>query len=229
MSTNGRGPVANIVEIQIYRKDSFARSMDHPIPAIAKRTFDIVVALGAMIVLSPLFFAIFVIIYLGAPGSNPIFRQSRTGYHGRRFGMFKFRTMVPNAEELKAELAHLNVLQPPDFKIPNDPRITGIGRFLRRTSLDELPQLLNILMGDMSFVGPRPTSFKPETYVTWHGERLEVKPGLTGLWQIRGRGAMEFDERSRLDIWYLRNWSLRLDLKLLWLTAVAVLRRSGAY
>ncbi|MEZ4522920.1 MAG: sugar transferase [Thermomicrobiales bacterium] len=193
-----------------------------------KRLFDIVLAVALLILLSPLLLLIAALVYIDSPG-KPIFRQARTGYHGRRFLMFKFRTMVPNAEELKAKLAHLNVLQPPDFKIPNDPRITRVGRFLRKTSLDELPQLLNILQGDMSFVGPRPTSFKPETYSPWHGERLEVKPGLTGLWQVEGRGSMEFDERLRLDIWYLRNWSLWLDLKLLWLTAISVLRRRGAY
>ena len=148
--------------------------------------------------------------------------------HGRRFSMYKFRTMVENAEELKSQYAHLNILQPPDFKIPCDPRITRAGRVLRKTSLDELPQVLNILKGEMSFVGPRPTSFAPITYDIWHGERLEAVPGLTGLWQVAGRGETEFDERLRLDIQYIRSWSMWLDLRLILLTCVSVARRKGA-
>ncbi len=156
-----------------------------------------------------------------------LFRQQRTGRHGRRFPMYKFRTMLRNAEELKAQLAHLNVLPPPDFKIPNDPRITSVGRFLRKTSLDELPQILNVVRGDMSLVGPRPTSFASSTYSLWHTERLEVPPGITGLWQVHGRNSTTFDERLRLDIDYIRNMSLALDFKILMRTVVAVVRRSG--
>ena len=156
-----------------------------------------------------------------------LFRQQRTGRHGRRFPMYKFRTMLRNAEELKAQLAHLNVLPPPDFKIPNDPRITSVGRFLRKTSLDELPQILNVVRGDMSLVGPRPTSFASSTYSLWHTERLEVPPGITGLWQVHGRNSTTFDERLRLDIDYIRNMSLGLDFKILMRTVVAVVRRSG--
>ncbi len=141
--------------------------------------------------------------------------------------MYKFRTMLRNAEELKAQLAHLNVLPPPDFKIPNDPRITSVGRFLRKTSLDELPQILNVVRGDMSLVGPRPTSFASSTYSLWHTERLEVPPGITGLWQVHGRNSTTFDERLRLDIDYIRNMSLALDFKILMRTVVAVVRRSG--
>ena len=156
-----------------------------------------------------------------------LFRQQRTGRHGRRFPMYKFRTMLRNAEELKAQLAHLNVLPPPDFKIPNDPRITSVGRFLRKTSLDELPQILNVVRGDMSLVGPRPTSFASSTYSLWHTERLEVPPGITGLWQVHGRNSTTFDERLRLDIDYIRNMSLALDFKIMMRTVVAVVRRSG--
>jgi len=135
---------------------------------------------------------------------------------------------VRNAEELKASLQHLNILPPPDFKIIDDPRITRVGKFLRKTSLDELPQLWNVLRGEMSFVGPRPTSFAATTYDTWHTERLEVTPGITGLWQIKGRNQMTFDERLRLDIEYVRRMSFRLDLKIITLTAAAVVTRSGA-
>ncbi|MDH5244364.1 MAG: sugar transferase, partial [Chloroflexota bacterium] len=136
-------------------------------------------------------------------------------------------TMVRNAEELKPSLQHLNILPPPDFKIPNDPRITRVGKFLRKTSLDELPQILNVLRGDMSIVGPRPTSFAASTYALWHSERLEVTPGITGLWQIRGRGTVTFDERLRLDIEYIEQRSLGLDLRIIALTGLAVFRGSG--
>ncbi|RIK38338.1 MAG: sugar transferase [Chloroflexi bacterium] len=178
--------------------------------------------------LALLFLVCALAIVIDSPGPV-VFRQRRTGRNGRRFDMYKFRTMVQNAEELKLQYAHLNILQPPDFKIPNDPRITRVGRFLRTTSLDELPQILNIIKGDMSFVGPRPTSFAAVTYDVWHGERLEVTPGLTGLWQIRGRGEAEFDDRLRLDIEYIRNWSLWYDVQLLWRTFWAVARRKGAH
>jgi lipopolysaccharide/colanic/teichoic acid biosynthesis glycosyltransferase len=129
---------------------------------------------------------------------------------------------------MKTALAHLNMLPAPDFKIIDDPRITRVGRFLRRTSLDELPQLLNVIKGDMSLVGPRPTSFTPDTYSLWHTERLEVPPGITGLWQVRGRNATTFDERLRLDIEYMREMSFWLDLKILFLTITSVFRGSGA-
>jgi len=141
--------------------------------------------------------------------------------------MLKFRTMVRNAAELKAELAHLNVLPPPDFKIPQDPRITRVGKLLRQTSLDELPQLLNVLRGDMSLVGPRPTSFAPTTYQLWHTHRLEVTPGITGLWQVKGRNTTTFDERLRLDIEYIEHRSFGFDLKILLRTVPSVLRRTG--
>lgn len=156
-----------------------------------------------------------------------VFAQSRTGRHGRRFRMYKFRTMVENAEELKQSLAHLNVLPYPDFKIPDDPRITRVGRILRKTSLDELPQLYNVLRGDMTLVGPRPTSFASSTYQLWHTERLELTPGITGLWQIKARGNSTFDERLRYDIEYLDGISPWLDLKIVAMTVFAVIGRSG--
>lgn len=166
-------------------------------------------------------------VWIESPG--PVFfSQKRTGRFGRRFKMFKLRTMVANAEELKAQYAHLNVLTAPDFKIPNDPRMTRVGRFLRRTSLDELPQIFNILGGDMTLVGPRPTSFAPETYSPWMWERLSGVPGLTGLWQVIGRAELDFDERCRLDVFYVRNCSLRLDLAIMFHTVAAVLKGRGA-
>jgi lipopolysaccharide/colanic/teichoic acid biosynthesis glycosyltransferase len=141
--------------------------------------------------------------------------------------MWKFRTMVRNAEELKASLAHLNVLPPPDFKIPNDPRITRVGRFLRKTSLDELPQFVNVLRGEMSLVGPRPAEDGMDTYRVWYGERLEVPPGITGIWQLEGRHSTTFDERLRYDIEYIRSMSLWLDIKLILRTVAVVFKGTG--
>lgn len=156
-----------------------------------------------------------------------VFKQQRTGRGGRRFEIYKFRTMVQNAEELKKELQHLSVVPYPDFKLIDDPRITRVGRILRKTSLDELPQVWNVLRGDMSFVGPRPTSFAPDTYDLWHARRLEVRPGLTGLWQIMGRNTTDFDERTRLDEQYIRTRSLGVDLKILVRTIPEMLRQHG--
>ena len=192
----------------------------------SKRVVDVVLC----IVVLPLVVVVLAVcaaaIRLDSPGPV-VFSQWRTGRNGQRFRMWKLRTMVADAEERKAELAHLNILPPPDFKIPDDPRITQVGRFLRRTSLDELPQLANVLLGHMSLVGPRPTSFDPSRYDTWHTARLEVRPGITGLWQVRARHGSSFDERLRLDIEYLERWSWGLDARILWETASAVFRRTG--
>ena len=192
----------------------------------SKRVVDVVLC----IVVLPLVVVVLAVcaaaIRLDSPGPV-VFSQWRTGRNGQRFRMWKLRTMVADAEERKAELAHLNILPPPDFKIPDDPRITQVGRFLRRTSLDELPQLANVLLGHMSLVGPRPTSFDPSRYDMWHTARLEVRPGITGLWQVRARHGSSFDERLRLDIEYLERWSWGLDARILWETASAVVRRTG--
>jgi len=188
---------------------------------------DVVLCLGALPLALPLMGVIALVVRLDSPGPV-VFSHLRTGRHGARFKMYKFRTMLQNAEELKPSLAHLNILPAPDFKVPNDPRITRVGRFLRTSSLDELPQLWNVLRGEMSLVGPRPTSFAPSTYELWHTARLEVIPGITGLWQVGGRNEMTFDERLRLDIAYIRTMSLWLDCKIMLTTVLSVLRRSGA-
>jgi lipopolysaccharide/colanic/teichoic acid biosynthesis glycosyltransferase len=193
----------------------------------AKRAFDLLVCLVALPFVLPVLLLCALAIRLDTPGPI-VFTQSRTGRHGRRFRMYKFRTMVRNAEELKAELQHLNILPPPDFKIIDDPRITRVGRFLRKTSLDELPQIINVVQGQMSLVGPRPTSFAANTYDLWHTSRLEVVPGITGLWQVKGRNSTTFDERLRLDIEYIRSMSLRQDLKILAMTVGSVFSRAGA-
>jgi len=195
----------------------------------AKRAMDITLILLAMPLLLPLFLLISFLIKLESPNGPIIFAQDRTGKHGKRFKMYKFRSMVPNAEELKLELAHLNELKWPDFKITNDPRVTRMGNILRKTSLDELPQLLNVLKGDMSLVGPRPTSFSADTYDLWQTARLDVIPGLTGLWQIIGRGETEFYERLRLDIAYIKHRSLWLDVQILFRTVWAVFSQRGAH
>lgn len=193
-----------------------------------KRVMDLVIVLGASIFWLPVMALIALLIFVTSPGAPVIFIQNRTGKGGRRFRMYKFRSMVPNAEELKKKYAHLNELQWPDFKITNDPRVTRVGRFLRKTSLDELPQLFNVLKGEMSLVGPRPTSFGADTYKLWHTERLDVVPGLTGLWQIIGRASLEFDDRLRLDIAYIERRSILLDIVILYKTVEAVFKQRGA-
>jgi lipopolysaccharide/colanic/teichoic acid biosynthesis glycosyltransferase len=193
---------------------------------LAKRAFDVLVCLVAMPVLLPLLGACAIAIRLESPGPI-VFTQDRTGQHGRRFKLYKFRTMVQNAEEIKEQLRPLSIVPWPDFKVLNDPRITRVGDFLRRTSLDELPQILNVLRGEMSLVGPRPTSFAASTYELWHTERLEVIPGITGLWQVKGRNSADFDARLRMDVEYMERASFAYDLKLLFLTVAAVAGRKG--
>jgi lipopolysaccharide/colanic/teichoic acid biosynthesis glycosyltransferase len=194
---------------------------------LEKRVIDVVICLLLLVVVVPLLLLCVLAIRLDSAG-GALFAQERTGRDGRRFRMLKLRTMVANAEELKPALAHLNVLPPPDFKIPDDPRITRVGRFLRATSLDELPQLFNVLRGDMSLVGPRPTSFAAARYELWHTSRLDVPPGITGLWQLEGRNITSFDQRLRLDMQYIRRRSVPYDLVLMARTAGVVFRRSGA-
>lgn len=194
---------------------------------IAKRVLDVVIVLLVLIPVLPVM-AICALLVRLEDGGPILIAQPRTGKGGRRFRMFKFRTMVTNAEELKEQYRHLNELNWPDFKITNDPRITRIGKILRKTSLDEFPQLFNVLKGEMSLVGPRPTSFDSSTYELWQTERLEVLPGITGFWQIKGRGQVEFDQRSRMDIDYVQAQSVWCDIWTLLKTIPAVLYRRGA-
>lgn len=193
-----------------------------------KRTLDLTLCLIALPFIVIVMGIITLLIWIEDEGPA-LFVQIRTGKDGQRFAMYKFRTMVKNAEALKAQLMHLNQLQPPDFKIPNDPRITKIGRFLRHSSLDELPQIFNILKGDMSLVGPRPTSFTPDTYEPWQLKRLDVLPGLTGLWQIHGRSDLQFRERVLLDLEYIERQSLFLDMQIICQTIGTVFKGKGAY
>jgi len=196
---------------------------------IAKRVIDFVGAGALLILLSPVFVIIAWFIKLTSPG--PVFfEQERSTFRGRKFAFYKFRSMVTNAEQLKIELGRLNIMTGPVFKVKNDPRVTKVGRFLRKTSLDELPQLWNVLIGDMSLVGPRPPlPSEVDRYRNWHRRRLSMKPGLTCLWQISGRSSItDFDRWAKLDLEYIDNWSLWLDIKILLKTLPAVIKRSGA-
>lgn len=195
---------------------------------LTKRLFDLIVSLLALPFAVPLMLLIALLVRLDSPGPI-IFKQQRTGVDGKRFTMLKFRTMFENAEELKLKYAHLNQLTWPDFKIADDPRVTRVGKILRKTSLDEIPQLFNVIIGDMSLVGPRPTSFAANTYELWQTERLEVRPGLTGLWQVNGRSDTDFEERCELDIEYIERQSWALDLHILASTFTAVLTGRGSY
>ena len=161
------------------------------------------------------------------------FRQVRRGTNGTTFRIFKFRTMVDEAEEKKADVVHLNMHRDRDprmTKIPNDPRVTRVGRFLRRSSIDELPQLFNVIKGEMSLVGPRPLILEEDAHVQeWARKRLDIKPGITGLWQVLGRSDIPFDEMTKLDYVYVTNWSLREDIRLILLTVPALLRPRRAF
>ncbi len=194
-----------------------------------KRLIDLVGATALLILLAPLMVMIALLIKLTSPG--PIFFiQERIGYNKRRFMMFKFRTMVADAEQRQAELEQFNEAQGPVFKIKHDPRITRFGAFLRKTSLDELPQLFNVLLGDLSLVGPRPLPVRDfERFNEFYfNRRFSVKPGITCIWQVSGRSQTTFDEWIQQDLAYIDNWSLALDLKILFRTLPAVLRGTGA-
>lgn len=192
-----------------------------------KRLLDVVIVLGLLPFAALAIAPCALLIRLESRGPI-LFTQQRTGRGGRSFSMYKLRSMVPDAPALRQDLLYLNRQSGPDFKIKDDPRVTRVGRFLRKTSLDEVPQLWNVLRGEMSLVGPRPTSFAAETYELWHTERLEVPPGMTGLWQVSGRGDIDFDDRVRLDIAYIAQRSLLLDLRIL-LRTIGALRGRGAY
>lgn len=195
-----------------------------------KRAFDIVAASALVIVLSPVLALTAILIKVLSRRGPVIFVQDRVGRNRRRFKMFKFRTMVPEAETLQQQLEVLNEADGPVFKIKHDPRVTPIGKFLRQTSLDELPQLFNVIKGDMSLVGPRPLPLRDVMRFeeSWLKRRFSVKPGITCLWQISGRSNTDFKEWIKLDLEYIDRWSLGLDVKILLQTIPAVLRGTGA-
>jgi exopolysaccharide biosynthesis polyprenyl glycosylphosphotransferase len=196
---------------------------------LLKRLMDMVLSFLGLIVLSPLLLIIAIAIKFTSDGPV-LFKQKRVCLHGRRFIMYKFRSMVTNAEQRREELQRLNIMKGPVFKVKHDPRITTIGHFLRKTSLDELPQLWNVLLGDMSLVGPRPPlPTEVDMYKGWQRRRLSVKPGITCLWQISGRNKIiDFNKWVQLDLKYVDNWSLWLDIKILFKTIPVVIFERGA-
>ncbi len=196
---------------------------------VVKRALDFVLAGLALVVSSPLLLVVAMLIRLDSPGPA-LFKQRRVGQGGRLFDIYKFRSMRVGAEEEQALLKDHNESSGPLFKMRADPRVTGLGRFLRRSSIDELPQFINVLRGEMSVVGPRPgRPAEVAEYQPWHRQRLEVPPGITGLWQVSGRSELTFDEMCLLDIYYIENWSLGLDLSLMLRTVPRVFLAEGAY
>jgi exopolysaccharide biosynthesis polyprenyl glycosylphosphotransferase len=196
---------------------------------LVKRGIDILVALTSIIILSPVVAATALAIVIDSPGSA-IFPQTRVGQRGRTFTLYKFRSMRTGADDEKDDLRRVTDTNGVTFKLKADPRRTRVGRFIRRTSLDELPQFYNVLLGEMSLVGPRPAiPSEVEKYEDWHRKRLLVKPGLTGLWQVMGRSELPFEEMVMLDVFYIENWSLAMDLKILLRTIPSVLSGRGAY
>jgi exopolysaccharide biosynthesis polyprenyl glycosylphosphotransferase len=193
-----------------------------------KRTFDVVVSSVVLVVTSPFFVVTAVLIKCTSPG--PVFfRQIRTGLHEQPFSVLKFRTMYENAEQRKAEILHLNEVDGPLFKVTEDPRVTRPGRFLRRTSLDELPQLINVWKGDMSLVGPRPFVVSEAAEIEgWARKRFEARPGMTGLWQVSGRNELSHLELCRLDYLYVASWSFWWDMQILWQTPATIFKGRGA-
>ena len=194
---------------------------------LVKNGIDLVLACVLLVLAAPLLALIALLVKTTSKGPI-VFKQIRCGLGGREFVFYKFRSMVENAEATRSRLQHLNEMSGPVFKIGKDPRCTPVGRFLRKFSLDELPQLINILKGDMSFVGPRPPlPGEVENYQRWQRRRLRMKPGLTCLWQVRGRNEIDFDEWMKLDLQYIDDWSLLLDVKIALKTIPIVLLGKG--
>lgn len=197
---------------------------------ILKRGIDILISSIGLILLSPIFIIIAILIKVEDPRGTVFFGQERTGIFPNTFKMYKFRSMVHNAEELLEELKSKNEMDGPVFKIKDDPRITRVGKFIRKTSLDELPQLINVLKGDMSLVGPRPALISEvEQYNDYQRQRLAIKPGITCYWQVSGRNNIGFEEWVELDLKYIRERSITLDIKLILMTIPALLGDKNAF
>lgn len=207
---------------------TLTRVPHHGLQLFTKRIIDFVISALALLVSLPVFVITAILIRIDSKG-DVFFKQKRCGLNGRRFTMYKFRTMYVDAEERLKEVMHLNRMKGPVFKADNDPRVTRIGRLLRKLSIDELPQLWNVIKGDMSIVGPRPPiPQEVESYERWQRRRLSMRPGITCLWQISGRNDIDFDDWMRLDLQYIDNWSLWLDAKIILKTFPAVLSTKGA-
>jgi exopolysaccharide biosynthesis polyprenyl glycosylphosphotransferase len=224
------GPERGRVGLEYFGDLPVLTLQEETVPALSlfwKRTLDLLVAGLALVVSAPLMAAIALLIKTTSPGKI-LYQSPRVGLKGRRFNCYKFRTMVANADNLKDNLRASNEREGPFFKMTDDPRITGVGQFLRRYSLDELPQVWNVLRGEMSLVGPRPHPLDDfEHYRLEHLRRLDVTPGITGLWQVTARGNPSFQRNMALDLEYIEHWSLGLDMRILWKTVFAVLNGGG--
>lgn len=208
-------------------------NLANPLNRLAKYSFDFFCTLLGTIIISPLLLVIAAAIYLDSPG-KVIFKHTRIGKNGKAFGCYKFRTMCMDADKKLAELLATSPAAKEewerDFKLKDDPRVTKIGKFLRKTSLDELPQIFNVLKGEMSLVGPRPiVQAELEKYDEYLDDYLMVRPGITGMWQVNGRSDTTYEERVHMDSWYVRNWSIWIDIMLLWRTVKSVVKCEGAY
>ena len=206
----------NLMNLREYER---IEPKEGPVYMFCKRAMDIIGSLAGLILLSPLLLIIAIAIKIEDPKGSIFFAQQRCGKDNKLFPMYKFRSMVSNAEELLEELMEHNEMDGPVFKIKDDPRITKVGKFIRKTSVDELPQLFNILMGDMSIVGPRPAiPHEVAEYDDYHKQRLLVKPGLTCIWQVSGRNSIGFDEWMEMDLEYITTRNLWIDIKLIFKT-----------
>ena len=218
---------SNLVLKELAQEDIIVPN-ENKVYLFLKRLIDIVGSGLGILILIPVFLIIGILIKLEDPKGSVFFSQKRNGLNGKEFNMYKFRSMVHNAEDLLESLMSKNEMDGPVFKIKDDPRITKIGKFIRKTSLDELPQLFNVLKGDMSLVGPRPLLVD---YLQYYNDeqikRHNVLPGLTGWAQINGRNSITWEEKFKLDLWYVNNYSLKLDIKILFMTIYKVLKRDG--
>lgn len=211
-----------------FKRLAFSPAWSSPLYLGIKRTMDLVGAIVLVVLLFPLLLLIALLVKLSSPG--PVFyRWYVAGEHGRPFVSYKFRSMYANADEIKAQLAHLNEMDGPAFKITGDPRITPLGRWIRKYSIDELPQLYSVIKGDMSLVGPRPPLVNEyQIFTSFQKQKMSVRPGLTCIWQVNGRNKISnYDEWVRLDLDYIRTWSPWLDVRILLKTVLAVVRGSG--
>ncbi len=207
---------------------TFSSTPDYPFSLFVKRAMDVTISAVLLVVLFPFMVLVGLLVKLTSPG-RVIYKQVRCGLYGRKFVLYKFRSMRQGAEDVLWEIKHLNEMDGPVFKMRNDPRVTPFGRFLRKSSIDEWPQLWNVLKGDMSLVGPRaPLPEEVKEYTRWQRRRLSVNPGITCLWQVSGRNEVDFHEWMKLDLHYIDNWSLLLDLKILLRTFPVVLLGKGA-
>lgn len=213
--------------VEIDRKENLR---DHRLYWIGRRTQDVILSSGTLVVLSPVMLATTIAIVVDDPSVGPIFSQERIGRNGKPFKFYKFRSMCPNAEAKLDDLLDQNEMDGPVFKIKDDPRITRVGKFIRKTSIDELPQLWNILKGDMSIVGTRPPLIgEVSEYELHHRARLAIKPGITGMWQVSGRSDItDFEEVVELDKEYIENWNIGLDIKILFKTVMVVFKKEGS-